>query len=271
MSGTRGAVSPIATGSHPLEGRRIVLTRPDAQTGDFATRIAALGGEPIVAPAIAIEPPESWTITDAALRRVGTYDWVVFTSANALRALVDRADAIGIDRGVLRQTRLAVVGPATAAAVASALRAPDVVPAVHTADGLARELTDIGNGRVLLPRGDLASDVLPAALHERGAFVDEVIVYRTVAGPGIATIADRTRRGEVDALLFASGSAVRFVADALAAPGAGDRDSWPIAICLGPVTANHARDAGFTHVVTAAGSAQHDLIDCAASWFARSR
>ena len=224
----------------------------------------------MIAPAIAIEPPESWTIADAALRRIGTYDWVVFTSANAVRALVGRADAIGIDRGILCQARIGVVGPATASVVEHTLRRPDVVPAVHTAEGLAAELTDVGNGRVLLPRGDLASDALPAALHERGAFVDEVVVYRTGPGPGIAAITDATRSGDVDALLFASGSAVRFVADALKATGI-TTGAWPVAICLGPVTAEAARVAGFATVVTADGSAQHDLIECAAAWFARVR
>ena len=268
MSGTRASRSTLTADARALEGRRLILTRPDAQAGDFEARVTALGGDPLIAPAIAVEPPESWTITDAALRRFGTYDWVAVTSANAVRALVGRADAIGIDRDLLCQARLAVVGPATASAAADALRRPDVVPSVHTAEGLAAELTDVGNSRVLLPRGDLAGDALPAALRARGAFVDEVIVYRTVPGAGVPTIVRRVREGTVDALLFASASAVRFVAEAIAATGGHDRASWPLAICLGPVTADSARDAGFRHVAVAPGTTQNDLIDCAADWFA---
>ena len=139
MSGTRASRSTLTADARALEGRRLILTRPDAQAGDFEARVTALGGDPLIAPAIAVEPPESWTITDAALRRFGTYDWVAFTSANAVRALVGRADAIGIDRDLLCQARLAVVGPATASAAADALRRPDVVPSVHTAEGLAAE------------------------------------------------------------------------------------------------------------------------------------
>ena len=265
MSSVPAARLTSASSARPLQGRRIILTRPRAQVGDFEARIRALGGDPLVAPAIAIAPPESWTIADAALRRIGTYDWIAFTSANAVRALVDRADAIGVDRGILGQARLAVVGPATAAAVVETLRAPDVVPAVHTAEGLAREMTDVGSGRVLLPRGDLASDTLPQALRQRGAFIDEVIVYRTVPGEGVPGIIARVRDGAVDALLFASASAVRFVAEALETTR--DRVPWPLAVCLGPVTAEAAHDAGFANVVVAPGTSQNDLIDSAAAWF----
>ena len=256
--------------AHPLLGRRIVLTRPRAQSGDFEARVAGLGGEPVVAPAIEIAPPDSWTIADAALRRIGTYDWIAFTSVNAVRALVERADTIGVPRDELSSRRLAVVGPATAAVVASALRPPDFSPSVNTADGLAHELADVENARILLPRGDLASDVLPAMLRARGAFVDEVVVYQTVPGPGLPAIVAGIRESAVDALLFASGSAVRFVADALVGDAAntGRTQRWPVAVCLGPVTADAAREAGFQSVVVADGTTQNELIRRVVSWFA---
>jgi uroporphyrinogen-III synthase len=226
----------------------------------------------LVAPAIAIDAPESWTITDAALRRIGTYDWIVFTSANAVRAVVERADAIGVARDELRATRLAVVGPATADVVGAALRPPDVVSDVHTAEGLGRELVDVQNARVLLPRGDLADETLPAVLRARGAFVDEMVVYRTVAGVGLATIARLIRDNAIDALLFASASAVGFVASVIA-DDAGDPSgrlpAWPLAACLGPVTADAARAAGFTHVAIAEGTTQAELIDRVVEWFRR--
>lgn len=262
-------------GTRPLEGKRIVLTRPRAQAGDFETRILALGGEPVLAPAIALTPPESWTIVDAALRRVETYDWIAFTSANALRSLVDRADAIGVARDVMRGRRLAVVGPATAAAVTESLRAPDVVSAEHTANALAREIPDVENERFLFPRGDLASDALPAGLRLRGAFVDDVTAYRTVPGDGVAIIASLVRAGSVDALLFTSSSAVRFVADALVGPARVD-DGGPrtldvpnhvAVMCIGHVTAHAARAAGLEPAVIAESATQDDLIDCVVSWF----
>jgi uroporphyrinogen-III synthase len=256
--------------AHPLRGRRIVLTRPLAQAGDFEERVTSLGGEPVTAAAIEIVGPEAWTIPDAALRRAGTYDWLAFTSANAVRMLVDRADAIGVPRDELRSRRLAVVGQATASVVRSALRAPDFAPTVTTAEVLGAELVDVDNARILLPRGNLADDILPATLRARGAFVDEIVVYRTAPGPGIPDIVASVRESAVDALLFASASAVRFVADALAADTTTTglrRQRWPLAACLGPVTASAARACGFQSVIVSDDTAQNDLVDVVARWF----
>jgi uroporphyrinogen III methyltransferase/synthase len=261
---------PGALQARPLRGRRIVLTRPLAQSGDFEERVRALGGEPVATAAIEIVGPESWTIADAALRRVGTYNWLAFTSANAVRMLVDRADAIGVPRDELRSRRLAVVGPATASVVRTTLRPPDFAPTVNTAEMLGEEITDVDNTRVLLPRGNLADDTLPAALRARGAFVDEVVVYRTVPGPGITAIVAGVRESAVDALLFASASAVRFVADALVADTASTglrRQRWPVAACLGPVTAGAAQACGFQSVIVADDATQNELIDAVARWF----
>ena len=254
-----------------LVGRRIVLTRPEAQAGDFAAAVEALGGTPIVAPAIAIVPPDSWTVVDAALRRVGTYDWIVFTSTNAVRAFVERATAIGVSRHELRETRLAAVGPITARAVEVMLRKPDVIPSTHNADSLGLELTDVAGSRVLLPRGDLANDSLPDALRGHGAFADSVIVYRTVAGDGVATIVDGLCAASIDAVLFTSASAVHYVARALAEAGSAVSDlSAPVTVCLGSMTAAAARSAGFPNVIVSEGTSQAELIDRVARWFAQS-
>ena len=266
----RSVLVPGGVQAHPLRGRRVVLTRPLAQSVDFEEHVHALGGEPVIASAIELVAPESWTIADAALRRVGTYDWLAFTSANAVRTLVDRADAIGVARDQLRSRRLAVVGPATASVVRASLRPPDFAPTVNTGEALGDELVDVDNARVLLPRGNLADDTLPATLRARNAFVDEIVVYRTVPGPGIPEIVVGIRESAVDALLFASASAVRFVADALVADTASTglrRQRWPVAACLGPVTASAARACGFQSVIVADDATQDELIDAVARWF----
>jgi uroporphyrinogen-III synthase len=265
--------------ARPFEGKRIVLTRPASQAGDFETRVRALGGEPVIAPAIAIAAPESWTIADAALRRIETYDWIAFTSVNAVRASTDRACAIGVSAERFRERRLAAVGPATAAAVAAATRTPDFASSAHTAEMLAREIPDVEDRRVLFPHGDLAGGALAAGLRQRGAVVDEVIVYRTVPGAGVAPIVAGVRDGMVDALLFASASAVRFVAEALASAAFGDDvrnleeklPRWPAVMCIGPLTADAARTAGFQPVVVAESATQNELVERAALWFARQR
>jgi uroporphyrinogen-III synthase len=260
--------SPVAqaTTARPLEGKRIMLSRPRAQAGDFEARVRALGGEPVLAAAIAIVPPQTWTVVDAALRRIETYDAIAFTSVNAVHALTERADVIGVSRDAIRSRRLAAVGPTTAAAVSGALRAPDVVPTTHTAESLARDLTGVENSRVFFPCGDLAVDALPSGLRQRGAFVDEVVVYRTVPGEDVAVIVAALRAGAVDALLFTSASAVRFVADAVGV--------WPggtVTACIGPTTADAARAAGFEPDVVAESASQNDLLDGVARWFAARR
>lgn len=258
------------TNARPLRGKRLFLTRPSAQAGDFAARVAALGGDAVLAPAIAIVPPERWTAADAALRRVGTYDWIAFTSANAVRAVVDRVDALGISRDVLRGCQLAAVGSATAASIASHLRSPDVLPSRATSETLGRELPDVHGARILLPRGDLADDALPQTLATRGAFVDNVVVYRTVPGEGIATILDALQTSSVDVLLFTSASAVRAVANAIRraedVPGELMRERLLVA-CVGPVTAAAARSVGFSRVIVAGGASVNDLIDVLGRWY----
>ena len=264
-----------------LEGKRIVLTRPLAQAGDFEARVLALGGVPVLAPAIAIVPPETWTVADAALRRVATYDWIAFTSANAVNSLVERADAIGVPRDALRGRRLAAVGRATAAAVRTSLGEPTLVAATHTAESLAREIPDVESQRVLFPHGDLAAETLPAGLAQRGAFVDAVVVYQTVPGDGVAAIAAAIRAGTVDALLFTSASAVRFVAEAVGEASEHDERSsgamdattrgqprWPAVMCIGPSTADAARAVGLDPDLVAESATQNELIDRVARWFA---
>lgn len=266
-------VSTPSRGAHlPLAGRRIVLTRPHAQSGDFETVVEALGGDPIVAPAIAIVAPDVWTVVDAALRRIGTYDWIVFTSANAVRALVDRAGAIGIGRDQLRGRRLAAVGPTTARILEDLLRTPDVIPSTHTSESLARDLADVAGARVLLPRGDLADDALPDALRAHGAFPDAVIVYHTVPGDGLATIVEGICGASIDALLFTSASAAHFAASALTEAGVSASELaglLPVTACLGSMTAAAAQSAGFPNVIVSEGASQAELIDRVARWFAR--
>jgi uroporphyrinogen-III synthase len=148
---------------------------------------------------------------------------------------------------------------------------PDFAPTVNTSEVLAQELVDVENARVLLPRGDLAGDALPDTLRARGAFVDEIVVYRTVPGPGVPDIVSGVRESAVDALLFASASAVHFVADALCADTAVARlrPRWPVAVCLGPITADAARESGFPSVVVADGTTQQELIYRVVVWFAQ--
>lgn len=259
------------TASLPLAGGRVVLTRPRDQAGNFEARVRTLGGVPVLAPAIAIAPPPSWEAADRALARLDDYDWVAFTSANAVRALTARAWQLGLDPAVIGRRRIAAVGPATASALTAAIRAPDIIASIYGAQALAGEIPIARGERLLFPCGVLARDALPLMLRDRGVIVDDVLAYRTVAGDGLPVVVGALRDASADAVMFASPSAVTFVAGALSKRirAAGNAVDPRVGIfCLGPTTEAAARAAGFRPAATARAATQDELIDEVARWFA---
>lgn len=179
----------VARPEHPLAGRRVVVTRPAAQAQDLVRRLRSLGAEPVLEPAIEIQPVEESGALDRALQRLGAYDWVVFTSANGVRHAWQRLEALGLDetledgeRG--RRSglpRVAVIGPGTAAALERRGVRPDYVPREYVAEALAAGLPAGPGAAVLLLRADIARPALRELLRARGMRVEEVAAYRTVA------------------------------------------------------------------------------------------
>lgn len=249
-----------------LAGRRILLTRPREQSGQLAARLLTAGAEPIIAPAIAIQPPECWEPLDDALRRIEQYQWLVVTSPNAAGAVRNRLAHLGIAPERLSNLRVAAVGPSSAAPLEGLIRTPMQVAEEHTAAALAARLPGVAGQRVLFPRGDLARGVLPQALRARGATVDEPVAYRTVPGDGLALVAQQVAAGHVHAIVFASPSAVRLVAAKLAE--ARLALGGIAVICLGPVTAQAARDHGLHPDIVGEGNID-GLADDAIHWFTR--
>jgi uroporphyrinogen-III synthase len=253
----------------PLAGRRVAVTRAATQAGDLLALLRDRGAEPLACPAIAIEPPESYAQLDTALRALGRYQWAAFTSANAVTAVADRLTVLGAQMPATVQ--LAAVGVATARALTGRLRAPDFVPRTARAEALGLEMDNVAGQRVLFPRGDLADDTLPSTLRARGAVVDEVVAYRTVAGAGAAELARLVRDGDVDAILFMSASSVRHLLATLtlqtgAQPLA--RRS-PAVICIGPETARAAAAGGLAVSAVADEKTASAIVDAAERWFGR--
>ncbi len=233
----------------PLDGKTIAITRAREQAGDLAERLRALGAEPVICPAIAIAPPEDTGPLDAAISRLGRYDWLIVTSANGARALCDRMAARGVPVAALRGVRVGAVGPATAAALAERGIAVDFVPSAFVAEAILAEIGDVAGRRILLPRADIARETLVEELRARGAQVDDLVAYRTIPGDGAALLAPLLRAGAVDAVTFASSSAVRYLLDGLPATGMEPEEALACLnrtaiICIGPVTAATARRAG---------------------------
>ncbi len=222
----------------PLTGKRVLVTRPLAQAAELSDKLVMWGATPIVFPTIEIAPLDDYTALDRAMRHLAQYQWIIFTSVNGVKAFWDRIGVVGA--GFVPTQRIAAIGPATA----SALQAHDVtvtlIPDEYVAEGIIESIGAVQGQRILLPRADLAREALAVELRQRGAIVDEITAYRTLpAQPDPAGLLE-LQRG-VDVITFTSSSTVRnFVALV-------GQDSIPpstIVACIGPITANTARELG---------------------------
>ncbi len=244
----------MTTKHKPLSGRRIVITRAREQQGDFAEILEGYGAEVIECPTIAILPPDDWSALDGSLERIGSYHWLIFTSANGARFFLRRLQELGRDQRALHDIRVAAIGPATAAALREGGLGTDVVPGEYRAEAILEAMDkDLRGVRILIPRAAEAREVLPAGLRERGAEVDVVTVYRTVqvtdqAGP----VLNLLRARAIDAVTFTSSSTVMNFADLF------PREDLPALLngvtiaCIGPITAETAARYGLAADITPA-------------------
>lgn len=235
----------MALSAPRLDGRTVVVTRGKGDSDALGDRLRALGAGVRELPSIAIGPPESWGPLDAALRALEGFEWIVFASVNGVERTLERLAALGIPRAALSARRLAAVGPATAERLARDVRAPDFVPAEAKGEALAAELGPHVRGRkVLLPRAVDGRPELPRGLEAAGALLTAPDAYRTVSAPpeSLRPLAGWITRGEVDAVAFASPSAVKAVTGALGEERALLRRV--VLAVIGPTTASALRDAG---------------------------
>ncbi len=169
----------------PLFGERVLITRSREQAAELAAPLRALGAETIELPTIAIHDPEDWSPLDQALEAVGSYDWILFTSANGVRKFMDRMGVTGKDIRSLAGAKICAIGPATAEELRKHLLRVDVdkVPREYRAEGVLAAFSEepLAGKRFLIPRARVARDVLPDELRKRGAQVDVVEAYRTLA------------------------------------------------------------------------------------------
>src|SRR5579875_50902 len=234
----------------PLFGRRIVVTRAAKEAAAFATRLRHLGAEAIEFPTIATEPPDSYAQLDAAIGRIQSFDWIIFTSATGVDAFVDRLRNLKIDIRATSGARIAAIGPATAARLVDYGLTVAARPDEYRAEALAATLGpgNIAGARILIPRAQVAREILTRLLYANGA--KEVLVapaYKTVI-PGNANLErmrQLVRNRAIDLVTFASSSAVRNFCAMV-----GERVEGVTAAAIGPITAATARAHGFDLVVS---------------------
>lgn len=231
----------------PSKRRVVVLTRPLEQGRGLREALEGLGVSVIQLPAIEVVPPDDPAPLDAALRGLEAYGWIVFTSANAVRAVADRLKALGLPSALgPRGPRIAVVGSATGDALVASLPGEEVALRPHGASraaGLLEALEELGvaGSRILLPLSSRGREDLPRGLAVAGAEVDCVVAYKTGEPPGLAQALRSCLVGDPDLFVFASPSAV----EALATASKGRIAERP-AVVIGPTTEEAARRAGLT-------------------------
>jgi uroporphyrinogen III methyltransferase/synthase len=225
----------------PLFGKRIVVTRAAEQAGALTSMLHQLGADVIELPTIEIQPASDYAALDAAIARLAEYNWLIFTSVNGVRFFLDRLDGSKADLRSIRG-KLCAIGPATRDALERFHLKVDVMAEEYVAEGLLHTLSafDFSNAKVLIARAAVARDILPEELRQRGAQVDVVEAYRTVAPENLAGDARKVLDTKPDWITFTSSSTANHLISVCGAEALGGVR----VASIGPVTSATLRSAG---------------------------
>ena len=264
--------------ARPLFGKRILVTRPRDQAPELVDRLTALGADTVLAPMIRILPPEDPGPLSRAADDPAIFDWIVFTSSNAVDAYMDAALTGHRDLRALKGPQLCTVGSGTAERLASYGLKVDLVPEEFRAEAVVAALARRGpldGARVLLPRSNIGREVIAEQLRDAGALVTDVIAYRTVLEEtqreGDPDIYGLLLEGRIDVVTFTSASAVRNFVKIYGSDPAADLLRRTTVAAIGPVTAEAARQLGIEVTVQPAAYTIAGLVDAIAAHFSSAR
>ncbi|OGN91829.1 MAG: uroporphyrinogen-III C-methyltransferase [Chloroflexi bacterium RBG_13_50_10] len=254
----------------PLFGKRVLVTRAEHQIRELSQLLLERGAMPVEMPVIKISPPRTWKELDQAILNLESYDWIIFTSVNAVEMFWKRLQSKKLDARQFAGTKIGAIGPATAGALEARGLHADYVPKTYTSQGFLAGLKkqDVAGRRVLLPRTDIAGNELSEGLIKLGAKVQQVTAYRT------ATVTDSNSQakqmllsGEIDVITFTSASTVNGL---LAILG----QKWEVIkqarlACIGPNTAAALADRALKADIVAREHTMAGLVDAIELYFGR--
>lgn len=242
----------------PLAGKRVLLTRPRRQSEGLWRRLNELGAAVLAQPAIEIGPPADWVPVDSALAHLDDYQWLVFSSSNGVRALLERLQSLRGDLRPVARVKLAAIGPGTAEELARYQLRADLVPDEYRAEALADALASRASGtRFLLARASRGRDVLAEQLVAAGALVEQVVVYSStdVAAPDSA-VAQALEAGRIDWITVTSSAIARSLVR-LFGPALGRARLASIS----PITSQTLRELGCAPTVEAREYTMDGLVE----------
>lgn len=254
----------------PLSGKTIVVTRTREQASDLVNRLSTLGAQCLELPTIRTVPPSDWSGLDQAIRGIEAFNWIFFTSPNGVRFFFNRLEELQLDLRILKGIKIGVIGPATAQALRKFRLRPDLMPEKYQAEHILEAMSHfpLVDQKVLIPRADQAREILPEGLRQMGAVVTVVSAYQTQSaqeeqGP----LLERLNRNEVDCLTFTSSSTViNFLA--LFARQEILRLLKEVDIaCIGPITAQTAKDNGLQVKIIAADYTIPGLVQAIENYY----
>ena len=258
--------------ARPLEGKRIVVTRAVEQARELTARLENMGAVVLLFPAVSFSEPSDTTELDRAIRRLGEFDWILFTSANAARFFGNRCRKLGVEPSQEGNFLCAAVGPATASAVAAEGFSVDHVAQEFLGMALARELSaTLAGKKILLPRSERARPELPNALKAVGADVGEVVAYHTggvgVIEPGVMRA---IRECQADVISFFSPSAIENMRYELGEELLSRLGAHVALAAVGPVTVGALRSAGLPVAIEAPLATAESMAAAIANYFSTS-
>lgn len=240
--------------NRPLFGKRILVTRARAQQSALVERLEGLGAWVMESPMIVIKPIRNWEKVDKILFSLEEYQWLIFTSVNGVSIFMERLLSIGQDVRSLKDLNIVAIGPKTKEALENLALKVHYMPEKYVAEALSEELADLikQGEKVLLPKGDLAREVIPKAIRELGGFVEEIIIYQTVKNQDKDEVLLKALKAkEIDMITFTSSSTVQNFMELIPTAEKDELLKGISVASIGPITTNTAQELGLTVQITA--------------------